>query len=150
VTLTRLTAAPVRLPRFSDPRVAFGDTRCYAVRAFVTIEQVSLEGNESPPACATFVDTFPPAAPAGVQAVPSDGAITLIWDASPETDLKGYLVLRGPAGSDKLERMTPEPIPETSFQDKVPPGTRYAYAVQAVDTSGNIGPMSARVEETAR
>jgi hypothetical protein len=149
-TLTRLTGEPVTLPRFSDPRVVWGETRCYTVRAFVTVEQVSLESNESPPACATFADTFPPAAPAGVQAVPSDGTITLIWDANAEKDIGGYLVFRAPADSEKLEQVTPNPIPDTSYQDKVPSGTRYAYAVKAIDAAGNISAMSARVEETAR
>jgi len=149
-TLTRLTSEPVKQPRFSDPRVVWGAKRCYVVRALVTIEQVSLEGNDSPPQCATFVDTFPPAAPAGIQAVPSDGAITLIWDANGEKDIKGYIVLRGAVGSDKLEKLTADPIADTSYQDKVPAGTRYAYAVEAVDTAGNVSPMSQRVEETAR
>ena len=36
------------------------------------------------------------------------------------------------------------------FNDMVAAGTRYVYGVQAVDTAGNVGPVSNRVEETAR
>jgi hypothetical protein len=49
-----------------------------------------------------------------------------------------------------LEPIIKEPIAETSFQDHTQPGVRFAYAVQAVDTAGNLSPPSARVEETAR
>jgi len=148
--LTRLTPAPLKEPRLSDPRITWGERRCYAVRALVTIEDVSLEGDESAPSCVTLTDTFPPAAPQGLQAVPSDAAISLIWDANPESDVRGYIVLRGLASADKLEPLTSEPIQDTSFQDRAPSGVRFAYAVQAVDNAGNVSPMSARVEETAR
>jgi hypothetical protein len=120
------------------------------VRALVTVDDVSVEGNESPVTCVMLTDTFPPAAPVGLQAVPSDAAINLIWDPNSEKDLRGYVVLRGRASAESLEPVTPEPIQETSFQDKVQPGVRYAYAVRAVDTAGNLSPVSARVEETAR
>jgi predicted small lipoprotein YifL len=149
-TLTRLTDTPVKEPHLSDKRLTWGERRCYAVRAFVTIEDASLEGKESPPHCVTLTDTFPPAAPKGLQAVPSEAAISLIWDANAESDVRGYIVLRGLASAEKLEPIIQEPIAETSFQDKAPSGVRFAYAVQAVDNAGNLSPPSARVEETAR
>ena len=148
--LTQLTTKPVREARLSDPRIVWGQRRCYAVRTFVTVEDVSLEGDESLPQCVTLTDTFPPAAPQGLQAVPSEGAISLIWDANTESDVRGYIVLRGPASAEKLEPLTTEPIQDTSFQDRTQAGVRFAYAVQAVDTAGNLSPPSARVEETAR
>jgi len=149
-TLTRLTGMPVKEPRLSDNRLAWGERRCYAVRAFVTVEDTSLEGRESPAYCVTLTDTFAPAAPNGLQAVPSEGAISLIWDANPERDIRGYIVLRGPVSAETLEPLNQEPIADTSFQDHAPPGVRFAYAVRAVDTAGNLSPPSARVEETAR
>ena len=147
---TRLTGTPVKEPRHSDNRLAWGERRCYAVRAYLTVEDTSLEGRESPAHCVTFTDTFAPAAPTGLQAVPSEGAISLIWDANPERDIRGYIVLRGPVSAEKLEPLGADPIADTSFQDRAPAGVRFAYAVQAVDTAGNLSPPSARVEETAR
>jgi hypothetical protein len=149
-TVTRLTGTPVKVARLSDNRLAWGERRCYAVRAFVTVEDTSIEGRESPARCVTLTDTFAPAAPNGLQAVPSEGAISLIWDANPERDIRGYIVLRGPVSAETLEPLSTEPIAETSFQDHAPAGVRFAYAVQAVDTAGNLSPPSARVEETAR
>ncbi len=67
--------------------------------------------------------------------------------------LVGYLVLRGVAPSWKLERLTPEPIRETTYRDTTAkPGVRYAYAVVAVDsaTPPNVSAPSNTVEETAR
>lgn len=148
--LTRLTGTPVKEARHSDNRLAWGERRCYAVRAFVTMADSSLEGRESPAHCVMFTDTFAPAAPTGLQAVPSEGAISLIWDANPERDIRGYIVLRGPVSAETLEPLGKEPIADTSFQDHAPPGVRFAYAVQAIDTAGNLSPPSARVEETAR
>jgi hypothetical protein len=149
-TLTRLTGTPVDETQLSDNRLAWGERRCYAVRAFVTVDDSSIEGRESPAHCVMFSDTFAPAAPTGLQAVPSEGAISLIWDANPERDIRGYIVLRGPVSAETLEPLGNEPIADTSFQDHAPAGVRFAYAVRAVDTAGNLSPPSARVEETAR
>ena len=148
--LTRLTKGSLLQTTFSDARMVWGERRCYAIRALKTIGNVELEGTESEPRCETLKDTFPPAAPTGLQAVPSDGAINLIWDANTEKDIKGYLVLRGIAPAESLEPITREPIQETSFKENVKPGVRFVFAVQAVDAAGNISPVSARVEETAR
>jgi len=148
--LTLLTKAPVDAPTFSDPRIAWGEKRCYAVRAVQTIEGMSVEGAESEASCVTLADTFPPKAPEGLQAVPSDGAINLIWDANREKDVRGYIVLRAVAPSETLEPVMSEPIRETSFTDMVKPGVRFVFAVRAVDAAGNLSPPSARVEETAR
>ncbi len=148
--LTRLTGSPVKEPHHAVPRAAWGERRCYAVRSFVTIDDASLEGTESAPACVTLTDTFAPAAPQGLQAIPSEGAISLIWDANPESDIRGYIVLRGPLSAETLEPIITDPIQETSFQDRTPSSVRFAYAVRAVDVAGNLSLLSARVEETAR
>ena len=85
--------------------------------------------------------------------VPATGAgvINLIWDANGEGDLAGYIVLRGEAPGDTLQPVTPEPVTVTSYRDEtVRAGTRYVYAVVAVDRAGNRSPESNRAEETAR
>jgi len=97
---------------------------------------------------------FPPAPPAGVAAVPSEGGISLIWEPNSELDLGGYLVLRGEPGDATLGQLTAAPIAEARFRDTtVQPGTRYIYAVVAVDTRlplPNVSAASVPVEETAR
>jgi hypothetical protein len=149
-TGARLTAAPVDELEFEDARVEWGATRCYTVRAVEVVAGATLESEASEPRCETLVDTFPPAAPKGLNAVSSDGAINLIWEANTEPDLAGYFVLRGPSAA-HLEPITEMPITDVSFLDSgVQRGVRFVYAVVAVDKAGNQSAPSHPVEETAR
>jgi predicted small lipoprotein YifL len=147
-----LQAAPTAEASLELPGVAFGVEQCFAVRTVLQIADVAVGSDASPPACATPRDIFPPAPPAGLNGVATPAAIALIWDASPEADLGGYLVLRGDPSDDTLQPITPEPIREASFRDtSVVPGVRYAYAIVAVDqaTPPNRSAPSARIEVTA-
>jgi hypothetical protein len=148
---SKLTRTPTAETQFSDPRVVWGERRCYTVRTVETLGALTIESDAPEAACETLTDTFPPAAPANLQSSPGEGSINLIWDANTESDLAGYLVFRGvPAGEGGLQQITPGPIPEATFRDAVQPGAVYVYAVKAVDRAGNVSPESARVQETAR
>jgi hypothetical protein len=146
----KLTPAPLRTFRFSDTRVVWNEERCYSVRAVETRNGLSIESEPAFTACETLVDTFPPAAPKGLDTVAGDGAINLIWEPNAEKDLAGYLVLRGVATGGALEQITPAPIQQTFFKDAVPAGAVYVYAVRAVDAAGNVSEMSNRKQESAR
>lgn len=146
----RLTRAPVTETKFDDTRMAWGTTRCYAIRTVEAVGGLALESEASPPTCTTLTDTFAPAAPRDLRAVATERAITLIWEPNSERDLLGYIVLRAPGGSDKFERLMPDPIQPSSFDDKATSGAHLVYAVQAVDRAGNVSPMSNRADETAR
>jgi hypothetical protein len=148
-TFVRLTKTPVTDAKFDDARITWGEKRCYAVRTVETLGGLTIESDASPVECATLADTFPPAAPANLQAVASEGAISLIWDAGAESDLAGYLVFRAASGG-TLEAITPTPIQDPRFHDEVRSGVSFAYTVKAVDKAGNISLESNRVEETAR
>jgi predicted small lipoprotein YifL len=145
-----LTKAPIAETTFTDQGVTFGAERCFAVRTVATIGPLSVESGEAPPKCVTLKDTFPPAAPKGLSGVASEGTISLIWDANSEKDLAGYLVLRGEAPDGAMTAITPAPIEATNFNDRVPAGVRYVYAIVAVDTAGNRSAPSNRFEEAAR
>ena len=149
-TMIKLTAAPIAEPKYTDSRIAWGVKRCYTVRAAERVAGAVIEGEAAPARCETLADTFAPAAPKGVTAIASDGAINLIWEPNAEKDLAGYLVLRGAATAGTLEPITPAPIQETSFKDGVQRGVPYVYSVKAVDKAGNQSPPSPRVTETAR
>jgi hypothetical protein len=128
-----------------------GKEQCFVVRTVEAVASTTVESEPSAPVCVTPVDRFAPAAPTGLAAVATTGAMNLIWDANHEPDIAGYLVLRGQSPGDTLQPLTPEPIRETRFRDTTAqPGVRYAYAVVAVDRAGNRSAPSARVEETAR
>jgi fibronectin type 3 domain-containing protein len=149
-TGVRLTSAPVEAPEYEDSRIEWGATRCYAVRAVEVIGQSAVESEAGEPRCEKLVDTFAPAAPKGLSAVSTDGAINLIWEPNAEADLAGYDVLRGRLPEARMERLTEAPIPDTSFLDNVQTGVRFVYVVVAVDKAGNRSAPSNRAEESAR
>jgi hypothetical protein len=146
---TRLTRTPLADTQYTDTRLTWGANRCYVVRTVEAVGPLAVESDATAPVCVTLTDTFPPAPPKGLQAVATEGAINLIWDANTETDLDGYILLRGPADGE-LTPITPTPIRETAFQDRVASGVRYIYALEAVDKTGNASPASDRIEEMAR
>jgi hypothetical protein len=151
ITPVALTPAPVAVTEFVIRGVAFGSERCFEVRPVDQIFGTTVIGPASPRTCYTPKDTFAPAAPKSLAAIAGAGVINLIWEANAETDLAGYLVLRGEAPGDTLQPITKEPVTVTSFRDEsVRAGTRYVYAVVAVDRAGNNSPQSNRAEETAR
>jgi hypothetical protein len=147
---TPVTPAPVSDTQFVITGVAFGVERCFEVRAVDDVFGATVIGPPSPRACVTPQDTYPPAAPRSLAAIAGAGVINLIWDANTDPDLAGYLVLRG-VSADALQPITKEPVTQPSYRDEsVAAGTRYVYAVVAVDRVNNQSPQSNRVEETAR
>ena len=76
-------------------------------------------------------DTFPPAVPAGLSAVPGSRSIELVWERNTEKDLASYRVFRD--GKQVAEGLT---APAYSDRD-VKPGTKYTYQVSALDNAGN-------------
>jgi hypothetical protein len=148
-----LNPKPLDVTTFAHEGATPGTKRCFVVRSVATVGTAMIESNPSDPICVTPTDIFPPAAPKNLQAVGSAGVINLIWDANTETDLSGYLVLRGEAPGDTLQALTPEPVKETRYQDRATtPGVTYVYAIVAVDraTPPNKSGTSNRVQETAR
>ena len=148
-----LNATPIAETTFSKPGAAAGEEQCFVVRSVATVATVPIESDPSDPMCVTPKDTFPPAAPKGLAAVAGAGVMNLIWDANTDSDLGGYIVLRGEAPGDTLQPLTPQPIRETRYVDRtVQPGVTYVYAVIAVDkaTPPNQSALSNKVQETAR
>lgn len=96
-------------------------------------------------------DLFPPATPAGLEAVadPEAHAIDLSWQPDTESDLAGYRVYRREAGSNAAPvRLPGATDPAPSFRDATAqPGHTYEYSVSALDRDGNESPRSAEVEE---
>jgi predicted small lipoprotein YifL len=148
-----VTPAPVVDPQFVIKGVAFGVERCFEVRPVDNIFGTVVIGPSSPRTCVTPKDTFPPTAPKNLAAIAGTGVISLIWDPNTESDLAGYVVLRGEGPGDTLQAITPQPVTVTSYRDEtVKPGTHYVYVVVAVDRAEpqNVSPQSNRAEETAR
>jgi fibronectin type 3 domain-containing protein len=146
-----LNPKPLDETTYTHEGAAPGKEQCFVVRSVATVGRAAIESDPSDPICLTPRDIFPPAAPKNLQAVGSAGVINLIWDANTESDLAGYLVLRGEAPGDTLQPLTGEPIKETRYQDRsIKPGVSYVYAIVAVDRATNRSAASNRVLETAR
>jgi hypothetical protein len=151
-----INGAPLAEWTFSDPvPLLDGRRRCYTVRGVRGTGASAIEGDASVPVCISPTDDVAPAAPVGLTPdVSVAGQITLTWEPNTETDLAGYVVLRGEAGDATLTPLTGSVIAEPRFVDQtVKPGVRYVYAVTAIDThlpTPNVSAESARVEETAR
>jgi hypothetical protein len=146
----RLTGTPISEAWYEDRTLRWGATQCYTVRTVAAIGDLALESDAPQPTCVTLKDTFPPAPPRDLRAVATERAISLIWEPGAEADLAGYVVMRATPPRLTFDPITPAPIRETTFNDAVPPGTRYVYAVRAIDRWGNISEMSNRVEDTVR
>jgi hypothetical protein len=148
---TPLTDPPIGATVFTQQNITLGTERCFYVRAVDVVEGVNVRGPASPTACASFADSFPPPPARDLLAASVPGAISLIWEASAAKDLAGYIVLRGEAGSATLTPLITDPTMALRYRDDtVQSGVRYAYAVVAVDKSGNRSDESNRAEETAR
>ena len=151
--LQPINPAALTVPTFEYTGAKLGEQVCFNVRSVRVATAASIEGELSEQECVTPQDTFPPAPPKRPDAVATAGQISLIWDPNTEKDLAGYIVLRGEDPAGPLQAITPAPIKETSYRDTtVTPGTRYVYAIVAVDnaTPPNSSKPSPHVEEIAR
>lgn len=85
-------------------------------------------------------DPVPPLAPSELKAVArSTTQVDLTWTASLSTDVVSYLLERTAPDSS----VTKLSVTGGSYSDTgLTPATRYSYVVKALDTSGNISPVS--------
>lgn len=133
----------------------------------VTTQALSMriQGQPSQPIVILAKDSFPPATPQRLSAVPVSAAMTggapavdLSWSANAEPDFAQYRVYRRDLTGNTTQNATRQqiaPAPGThasallvtpAFRDApVTPGHRYAYSVTAVDTSGNESHPSSEV-----
>lgn len=111
---------------------------------------VEVEGDDTPEVKIFSHDVFPPAVPAGLQAVFSGPGqqpfIDLIWAPVPDADLAGYNIYRHEDGAAAV-KVNSEPVKTPAFRDmQVDSGKTYFYSVSAVDARGN---ESGRSDEAA-
>ncbi len=137
-------------PPFLDNNIESGRTYYYRVRAVLRTQGIRGDSSDSGIAGVTAKDIFPPAAPAGLTAVYSPGAVELLWTANTEPDLAGYYVYRR-EGEGPSARITKELLRTPLLRDAtVLPGRIYAYKVTAVDLSGNESAPSPPAEVETR
>jgi hypothetical protein len=138
---------------FRDSHFEFGTPYLYTVRSVAQFGADLVESADSSPVTVTPRDTFPPAAPTGleVSVIPATNQtpayVELSWAISPEGDLGGYFVYRSNQEDTQGERISKEILLSPTFRDNsVVSGSRYYYRVSAVDRSGNESPKSSAVQ----
>ena len=113
--------------------------------------EVEVEGDDTPVVQVFAHDVFPPAVPAGLQAVFSGVGqapfVDLVWSPDTEPDLAGYNIFRHEAG-EQPAKLNSEPVNAPAFRDpNVQPGKKYFYSVSAVDERNNESPRSEEASE---
>jgi hypothetical protein len=130
---------------WTDTATEYGAPYEYSVQAALKIGEAEAESEPSEPAALVPRDVFPPATPRELTAIAAAGTVELGWAPNTETDFAGYRVYRSNNGG-PFERLA-ELIGAPSYSDRaVQAGGKYAYAVSAVDRSGNESPRSAPAE----
>ena len=148
-----------------DRTAQFGETYRYTADRVRTVtlsgHSLKLRSPASPPVVLLFKDTFPPAIPTGLAAVPggatpADASIDLSWEPDTDADLAGYIVYRQQVNSTgaltgPATRLNATPVVGPAYRDQTAvPGQTFAYRVTAVDTLGNESAPSADVQEKLR
>jgi hypothetical protein len=137
-----------------DSTFEWEKTYTYTAEAVTVISaqgkpDVVIEGADTPKVTVFADDVFPPAVPAGLQAVFSGPGqqrfIDLVWAPVPDLDLDGYNIYRHETGGAAV-KINSELVKAPAYRDaNLEPGKNYVYSVSAVDVRGN---ESARSEET--
>jgi len=133
-------------PRYLDETTAYGTRYRYLIQAIASENQWSVVTEA---AVITPVDTFSPAVPEGLSAVPTPRSIELAWTRNTETDFMGYNIFRSVdnAPFEKIATLVEAP---TFSDSKIEAGKKYRYEVSAVDLTGNESARTAPVEATAQ
>jgi hypothetical protein len=135
----------------TDSTIEWEQTYSYHVEAITILAEndkakIEIEGDDSPEVEIFTHDTFPPAVPAGVQAVFSGPGqqvfIDLIWAPVSDMDLAGYNVYRHEDGGVPV-KLNADLVKSPAYRDtKVSSGKNYFYSVAAVDVRENESAQS--------
>ena len=123
----------------TDTGVTYGRRYIYALTAIGSRVPLS-ESALSPEVEIDYQDRFAPAPPAELSALASVGEVRLVWPASPEADVAGYVVERADPEAD-FHRVNAEPVAALELTDRgLSSGFTFRFRVAAIDKSGNLGP----------
>jgi len=85
----------------------------------------------------SLIDDMPPQAPSALVCLSNDDHIILVWEGSPDTDLKEYHVYRKQSHAEPFKLLA-DGVKTSSFMDyEVKRGQTYIYLVIAIDQKGN-------------
>lgn len=141
---------------FLDQTFEWENTYLYRATVVSVVEAegrvaAEVEGDDTPEVKIFAHDVFPPAVPAGLQAVfsgPGQAAfIDLVWSPVADADLDGYNIYRHEEGQAVI-KVNSELVKTPAFRDsQVTSGKTYFYSVSAVDERGNESSRSEEAKE---
>ena len=139
----------------TDASIEWQKTYLYRAEAVTAIpgpnnSRLEVEGDDTPELKVFADDRFPPAVPAGLQAVFSGPGqkpfVDLVWAPVTDPDLAGYNVYRHEDSMSPVKLNT-ELVKAPAYRDEsVTSGKKYFYSVSSVDVRGN---ESAKSEEAS-
>ncbi|MDK9705493.1 MAG: hypothetical protein OEL83_00465 [Desulforhopalus sp.] len=142
---------PLTATGYTDRQVGNGQKYHYSVQTLTAYKAELAEGGVSKAVIATPIDQTPPPAPSGVTAVQTAAGIKVFWDRSEIQDLSGYKVYRRTADQNTHEIIgTIEPTHTLFVDAKATEGTRYYYAVTALDGAKPANESAKSREATVR
>lgn len=136
---------------------AFSDTTIIAERIYYyTVVSVDYAGNESPrqPVVAVKTkDVTAPRVPQGVEALPANSGVKIVWEKVQDEDLAGYNVYRSEDAETDFAALNEVILPRESayYFDNTPSvATKFYYHVTSIDLAGNESAPSARLGQHYR
>jgi hypothetical protein len=136
---------PSPKPEYIDATAEFGKRYSYLVQSVVKAGEGEAQSDLSNEFAITPVDTFPPAAPEGLTAVPSTASIELVWERNTEANIIGYRVYRA-LGNAAFELLADTQQLPSYSDHKIEAGKTYRYAVSAVKNNKAESKLSEPVE----
>lgn len=144
-----LHQSPANESSYLDTTAKLGERYVYTVAAVASAAPLVLSPL-SAESEVDYQDRFPPAAPAGLVALPEGTQVRLRWNAAEAEDTAGYVVFRQDPGGE-FHRVTGAPVAALEYLDTgLVAGNTYRYRVAAVDRSGNEGQPGDAVEGIVR
>ena len=144
--LRRLAADKTEL---LDQTARFGTRYIYTVRTIATLQPL-VYSPESAEREIDYQDRYAPPVPGNFVALGERARVRLRWDASPATDVAGYMIFRREPGRD-FHSITPTPVTGLELIDPgLATGVTFDYRIRVVDQSGNESPLSDPVSTTVR
>jgi len=133
-------------PRYLDETTIYGTHYRYRVQAIAGENQWSVISADAE---ITPIDTFAPAVPEELSAVPTPQTIELSWKRNTEPDFRGYNIFRSADNSPFVKYASLVEVP-TFSDSKIESGKKYRYQISAEDLTGNESARSAPVEAVAQ
>jgi hypothetical protein len=135
-------------PEYIDATAQFGKRYSYQVQSITKAGDSQAQSEPSNEAAIAPLDTFPPAPPVGLTAVPSTASVELVWERNTDPGVVGYRVYRALANS-PFERLSDTQTLPAYSDRKIESGKIYRYAVSAVKQNQAESKMSEPAEVTA-